>query len=240
MSDLKIINNNGKLLVDSREVAEMIDKEHKHLLRDIRGYLEVLGKSNFGLADFFIESYYNDSQGKPRPHFFLTKKGCDMVANKLTGEKGVLFTATYVSKFEEMKQQIERRPQSQAEMLLMYAEQFVKQEKEIKQIKQETNTLKHRLDNIDKIDTLGDLQQRLNAMIRRFAQKEGLTFAKAWSEFRTAFNTAYRTNLKTRINHYKERHNLKSLTMPQYLSMTGSLEDAIRVADKMLNQSDAS
>ena len=87
MNQLKVINENGVLLVDSREVAAMIDKEHKHLLRDIRGYLEVLGKSNFGLADFFIESYYNDSQGKPRPHFFLTKKGCDMVANNWNAQE---------------------------------------------------------------------------------------------------------------------------------------------------------
>lgn len=235
MNDLKVINDNGKLLVDSREVASMIDKEHKHLLRDIRGYLEVLGKSNFGLADFFIESYYSDSQGKPRPHFFLTKRGCDMVANKLTGKKGVLFTATYVSKFEEMKAEIESKPQSQAEMLLMYAQQFVKQEQEIKQIKSDNETIKHRLDNIDSLDTIGDLQQRLNGMVRRYAQQEGLAFGVAWRDFRQAFNTAYRTNLKNRMNHYKEKHGLKSLTMPQYLSLTDNLEDAIRVADKMLN-----
>ena len=31
---------------------------------------------------------------------------CDMVANKMTGEKGVLFTAAYVTKFEEMEKEI--------------------------------------------------------------------------------------------------------------------------------------
>lgn len=106
MNQLQIIKQNGQLLVDSRQVAEMVGKEHGHLLRDIKGYLEVLGKSNFGLADFFIEDAYIDSQGKARPRYLITRKGCDMVANKMTGEKGVLFTATYVSKFEEMEQQI--------------------------------------------------------------------------------------------------------------------------------------
>lgn len=106
MNQLHIINQNGKLLVDSREVAEMVNKQHAHLLRDIKGYSEILTESNFGLSDFFIESSYQDSTGRTLPCFLLTKKGCDMVANKLTGEKGVLFTATYVSKFEEMEQSI--------------------------------------------------------------------------------------------------------------------------------------
>jgi Rha family phage regulatory protein len=108
LTQLQVVEQYGRLLTDSREVAEMIDKEHKHLLRDIRSYIEILGKSKFGLADFFIESFYNDSQGKPRPHFYITKKGCDMVANKLTGEKGVLFTATYVNQFEQMEKKLKQ------------------------------------------------------------------------------------------------------------------------------------
>ena len=34
----------------------------------------------------------------------LTKKGCEMVANKTTGEKGVIFTAMYVEAFNDMEQ----------------------------------------------------------------------------------------------------------------------------------------
>ena len=110
----------------------------------------------------------------------------------------------------------------------------------VEQQDKQLETVNHRLDNIDKVDTIGDLQQRLNAMIRRFAQQEGIAFGLAWKEFRNAYNTAYRTNLKAKINNYKEKHGLKSLTMPQYLSLTDSLKDAVRVADKMLNKSDAS
>jgi Rha family phage regulatory protein len=108
VSQLEVVEQNGKLLTDSREVAEMIGKEHSHLLRDIRNYIDVLRKSKIGFTDFFIESFYNDTQGKPRPHFFMSKKGCDMVANKLTGEKGVLFTATYVTQFEQMEQKLKQ------------------------------------------------------------------------------------------------------------------------------------
>lgn len=237
MNQLQVINKNGRLIVDSRDVAEMIGKNHADLLRDIRRYMEVLGKSNFALADFFIETYYNDAQGKPRLHFFLTRKGCDMVANKMTGEKGVLFTATYVTKFEEMEKQITHpeQPKTQAELIAMMAQLNVEQEKRLAQVEQENQTMKHRLDNLDKIDTIGDLQQRLNKMVQRYAWESGANMGTAWKHFDQAFNTAYRTNLTARRNNYAEKHGFKSITRPQYLSLVNQLEDAIRVADKMLN-----
>ena len=107
MYDLTIIEQNGGTYIDSREVAEVIGKQHKHLLRDIRGYCEIMAKSikpTFGLNDFFLESSYLDSIGRTLPCYLISKMGCEMVANKLTGEKGVLFTAAYVAKFNAMEE----------------------------------------------------------------------------------------------------------------------------------------
>jgi Rha family phage regulatory protein len=106
MYDLSIIKQNGGVYVDSRDVAEVIGKSHKHLLRDIRGYVEILrkiGRPNFGLSDFFVESSFLNVQNKIMPRYLISKMGCELVANKLTGEKGVLFTAAYVTKFNEME-----------------------------------------------------------------------------------------------------------------------------------------
>jgi hypothetical protein len=55
------------------------------------------------VSDFFVGSAYFDSTGRELPCYLLSKMGCEMVANKLIGEKGVLFTAAYVSKFNEME-----------------------------------------------------------------------------------------------------------------------------------------
>lgn len=109
MKELLVFNSNGKNVVDSRDVAEMIGKSHAHLMRDISGYAQILcnsTESNFGLSDFFIPHTYKDSTGRTLPCYLLTKKGCDMVANKMTGEKGVLFTAAYVTAFERMREKI--------------------------------------------------------------------------------------------------------------------------------------
>lgn len=106
MNDLRVFVYDNVDVVDSRSVARMVGKQHKHLLRDISGYTEILSKAaepNFGPSDFFIESTYQDVTGRTLPCYLLTKKGCDMVANKMTGEKGVLFTAAYVTAFEAMR-----------------------------------------------------------------------------------------------------------------------------------------
>lgn len=89
IKDLTITNHNGTLVTDSREVAEMIGKNHKELLRDIRGYIEIIEKNAENLmtqqsaklrsANFFLESSYKTDDGsRSYPCYLLTKQGCEM------------------------------------------------------------------------------------------------------------------------------------------------------------------
>ncbi|MGX4600288.1 phage regulatory protein/antirepressor Ant [Faecalimicrobium sp. JNUCC 81] len=132
MNNLTVINQNNQLLVESREVAELIGKEHSHLMRDIRVYIEALNKSENPRLDsqvFFIESTYQGERRKEKC-FLLTRKGCDMVANKMTGEKGILFTATYVIKFEDMENKLKNNlPTTYKEALIKLVEQVETNEK---------------------------------------------------------------------------------------------------------------
>lgn len=106
MNHLTLINTNGGLYADSRDVAEAIERQHKVLLRSIRGYCEILTESKIALSEYFVEAEYTDSTGRTLPCYLITRKGCDMIANKLTGKKGVLFTAAYVTAFEKMHEQL--------------------------------------------------------------------------------------------------------------------------------------
>lgn len=92
--------------LDSREVAEMVGKEHNMLLRDIRRYVEQLGQSKIAQSDFFKESTYKNKQNKEQPCYLVTKKGCEFIAHKLTGVKGTEFTAKYINRFHEMEDTI--------------------------------------------------------------------------------------------------------------------------------------
>ena len=234
MFDLTVIEKEGQLVTDSREVAEMIGKNHADLLRDIRTYKGYLSKSNFALANFFIESNYIDTQGKDRICYLLTKKGCDMVANKMTGTKGVLFTAAYVTKFDEMEKQL--RKLEPEDMMIAQLQEMKKVRLMVEQNKQVTKKLESRIDSLDCSNIEGTPQQRLNAMVKKIAFDNGLTFAQAWKDFRIAFNTAYHTNLEEKRNNYLKKNSIKNLSIPEYLTRVELIKDALRIADKMLNK----
>ena len=89
--------------ITSMEVATMVIKDHSKLMRDIRRYINQLGEAKIGHSDFFQESIYISEQNKELPCFNITRKGCEFIANKLTGQKGTEFTARYVNKFHELE-----------------------------------------------------------------------------------------------------------------------------------------
>lgn len=100
--------------LDSREVAEMIDKAHCELLKDMRRYASQFNEGNLPYVEFFAESTYKDAKGETRPCYRITKKGCEFIAHKLTGTKGTIFTARYINRFHEMQDilsQKEREPE---------------------------------------------------------------------------------------------------------------------------------
>lgn len=121
MENLTVFEHKGVQVVDSRQVSKAIERPHCDLMRTIHVYCKYLaesgesaelrGESNFALSSFFIESTYKTEQGKDAPCYLVTKKGCDMVANKLTGRKGVLFTAAYVTAFEQMRAALAKKAQ---------------------------------------------------------------------------------------------------------------------------------
>lgn len=103
----ELINTNAVETIDSREIAEMIGIRHTDLLRKVASYQQILENAKLRSQEFFIPSEYKvDGNNKTYSCYLLTKKGCEMVANKLTGEKGVLFTAQYVNRFEEMEKKL--------------------------------------------------------------------------------------------------------------------------------------
>lgn len=115
MYELKLTEHCGQIVADSRDVARAIGKEHRNLMRSINTYYKHLSQLKIERAKFFIPATYIDDQGKERPCYYLTRMGCDMVANKMTGERGTLFTAAYVTRFHEMEAELLKRRELRAE-----------------------------------------------------------------------------------------------------------------------------
>ena len=105
-----------KATLTTLEVAEMMEVSHSDLLKKIegrkdrKGYIQIMTEGQMSVSDFFIPSTYRDTSGKENKCYEVTRLGCDFLANKSTGEKGVLFTARYVKRFQEMENQIRQAP----------------------------------------------------------------------------------------------------------------------------------
>ena len=98
--------------VSSREVAEMMEVRHDNLMNKIEKHNQILSNVtdlNFKVSDLWQLSSYKDSTGRTLKEYQVTKKGCEFLAHKTTGEKGDLFTIRYMNKFEEMEQYIKEQ-----------------------------------------------------------------------------------------------------------------------------------
>lgn len=108
-------SSNGTMAISTVDIAEMLEVDHAKLLRKIeggsdrKGYAEIINEAHLGVVDYFVKSTYRDAKGEERPCYLVTKIGCDFLANKFTGEKGVIFTARYVKEFDRMESSLKGR-----------------------------------------------------------------------------------------------------------------------------------
>lgn len=205
MDQLKVISLDGQLVTESRDVAEMVGKRHSDLLESIKGYVHHLENGQFRSHDFFIPSTYKaDGNKKNYDCFLLTRKGCDMVANKMTGEKGVLFTAAYVTRFEEMeKASLLPKPLSEKEQLKASMRLSLETSEEVEVLKVEVYELKNKVDNQITLDH-GEqrrLQKLVGTKVFEHAKSDNhrkLLFPELYREIKDRFGVASYRDLKRR------------------------------------------
>lgn len=112
---ITVATHQGRLVVNSLDVAEMLGRPHWTVLRSIKVYSQYLTDNKIVVSDFFMRSTYEDETGRSLPCVLLTEKGCDFIANKATGERGAVFTALYVTAFHDMREELASRKRLRTE-----------------------------------------------------------------------------------------------------------------------------
>ena len=110
MQELTIVNGKEVKVIDSREVDEMMGKEHKEIMwyidgnekRNIVGIRPTLASSGIELSNYFIESTYND-RGRTKKRYLVTKKGAELLGGRLQGTKGIIFNTLFNDRFKAME-----------------------------------------------------------------------------------------------------------------------------------------
>lgn len=99
-------NNDGELVVTSRQVAEDFGKNHKEVIRAIENHINTLGGAQ-NCASLFIESKYQHFQNKQwYKEYLLTKDGFAFAVMSFTGEEAANWKLKYIQAFNKMEQAI--------------------------------------------------------------------------------------------------------------------------------------
>lgn len=144
-TEVVLIGKDGQAVetICSTEVAEMVEKEHKNLLQDIRGYEQQIalavtaGELKTQPTEYFIKSTYFSNQNKELPCYQITKKGCEFIASKLNGYKGTVFSTKYIDRFHQMQDYIVEQKNefeglsTEMQALLMLDKRSVAQDKRL-------------------------------------------------------------------------------------------------------------
>lgn len=91
-----------KLVTTSLKVAEHFQKEHKHVLENIRKLA-----AEKSAAKFFKETTYLD-RGKNYPMYEMDRDGFSLLAMSFTGEKALKWKLDYIKAFNAMESELKR------------------------------------------------------------------------------------------------------------------------------------
>lgn len=97
-------NHEEVLTTTSRQVAEVFEKRHADVLRDIEN---MSCSENFTQRNFALSSYI-DSSGKSNKEYMITKDGFVMLAMGYTGGKAMIFKERYINAFNEMEKELKK------------------------------------------------------------------------------------------------------------------------------------
>lgn len=148
--------------IASLEVAEMVGKQHGNVMRDIRKIKDDLGQLKIEASSYFTESTYKNSQNKTQPMFLLTKQGCELYGNRMTGIEGTAFAVKYVERFNEMEEAM--KPSYMISDPVKRAEKWIEEQKQLQLLE---------LENNKKDQVIGELKPKAD-YTDRILQSDGL------------------------------------------------------------------
>lgn len=100
------VNEEGKIVVGSRVVAEKYGKRHDNVLVKIDGFVEAVPE--LGVLNFKEAQYTDEQNGQIYREYIMDRQGFSILVNKFTGKEALLFTIKYTQAFEDMSEQLKQ------------------------------------------------------------------------------------------------------------------------------------
>jgi Rha family phage regulatory protein len=145
MNELVFIENN-QVVTDSLTIAEVFDKEHRNVVRDIENQIVKLieaGERRFSLLNFERSNYVND-RGREYEKFLLTEDAFAIVAMAYTTPEAMKMKVKFVQEFKRMRETLNGvRPLSEREQLVASLKLSLETAEEITEVKGEVKEIRN-------------------------------------------------------------------------------------------------
>ncbi len=213
--------------LDSREVAELTEKEHYNLIRDVKRYVKYLTDVNFEVSEFFQGYTYTDPTGRALPCYRITQKGCEFIAHKMTGKKGALFTAEYINRFHGMERLIQ---DIEIQRLTEEVEELQKlkdQSDELQRVKNENKEYKKKLKYFE--NAVGSLgwKERIIKKVKRLAELMGTSENKVLSHCYGVIDNITMVDIASYKKVYSLEHSLLNCSTLDVFASFGLTRDTL-------------
>ncbi|XRJ96633.1 Rha family transcriptional regulator [Latilactobacillus sakei] len=128
-----VIMKNQQAVTSSLQVAEVFEKRHDHILRDIDSIKEDV--PNFG--EMFLEGVEPDSYGRDRKVIYMNRDGFTLLAMGFTGKKALNFKLKYIEAFNQMESEVKNQnklPLTPQEKLALLMQNVVEANEKVEEI----------------------------------------------------------------------------------------------------------
>lgn len=193
MNELQTIQSiDKKNIISTVDIADMMEMTHKSILRKLEGrtvngkhtdgVIDIINRHQMAPVEYFIESSYIDAKGESRKCYDCTRKGCEFLAHKFQGEKGILFTIRYIERFHQMEKVINEQYQQ------------IDNNMQVPKISEKRKELQNKIEKIAKRQNLKRKQVIRKIMIE-LGKTHNLETAKAQYKNKFGFDPPYAMDL---------------------------------------------
>lgn len=213
MNELVFKSDDNQILTTSLKVAEVFNKDHQHILRDIRTLIESM--SSFGEPLMFEESTYTHTQnGQEYPMFVMNRDGFTLLAMGFTGKKALQFKMEYIKAFNEMesalKSQSQPKQMTMAEMFALQANINLEYEKRMQNVESQLKEIERQREESTKAllsatlstEKTPEMTMRANIrqLVNNYATAKGIKHNDVWHKVYQQLYYLYHIS----INAYKK------------------------------------
>lgn len=195
-NELVFVKGN-EVVTDSLIVAEVFNKSHDKVIRDIKVQLSKLnevGEVEWGVANFGETQYQHPQNKQMYKKYTLTEDAFTLIAMSYVTPEAMKFKVKFIQEFKRMKEYIKKQEGLAQAPLELALEAALKHEREIKSIQSDVNYLKGSM-RIDSLQQQEIQETAARSIVQVLGGKESVAykeiskkvFSAFWKEFKQYF-----------------------------------------------------